>query len=32
MLRACERSTTGEITTWTWNRGRITISCSQLRR
>jgi hypothetical protein len=32
MLKACERSTTGEITTWTWNRGRITIPCSQLRR
>jgi hypothetical protein len=32
MLRTCERSTTGEITTWTWYRGRITIPCSRLRR
>jgi hypothetical protein len=32
MLRVCERSTTGEITTWTWYRGRITIPCSHLRR
>jgi hypothetical protein len=32
MLRVCERSTSGEITTWTWNRGRITIPCSHLRK
>jgi hypothetical protein len=32
MLRVCDRSTTGEITTWTWYRGRITIPCSHLRR
>jgi hypothetical protein len=32
MLAACERSTSGDITTWTWNRGRITIPCSHLRR
>jgi hypothetical protein len=32
MLAACERSTSGQITTWTWNRGRITIPCSHLRR
>ena len=31
MLTACEHSTSGEITTWTWGRSRITIPCSQLR-
>ena len=31
MLTACEDSTTGEITTWTWG-GTITIPCSRLRR
>jgi hypothetical protein len=32
MLTACEHSTTGEITTWTWSHSTITIPCSQLRR
>jgi hypothetical protein len=32
MLAVCERSTSGEITTWTWYKGRITIPCSNLRR
>ena len=32
MLARCERSTSGEITTWTWYHGRITIPCSRLRR
>ena len=32
MLAACEHSTSGEITTWTWYHGTITIPCSQLRR
>ncbi len=32
MLTACEDSTTGEITTWTWGHGTITIPCSRLRR
>ena len=32
MLTACEDSTTGEITTWTWGHRTITISCSRLRR
>jgi hypothetical protein len=31
MLAACERSASGEITTWTWYHGRITIPCSRLR-
>jgi hypothetical protein len=32
MLTACEHSTTGEITTWTWRHSTITIPCSRLRR
>jgi hypothetical protein len=32
MLAACEKSTTGEITTWTWYHKTITIPCSRLRR
>jgi len=32
MLTACERSTSGTITTWTWGNSTITIPCSQLRR
>jgi hypothetical protein len=32
MLTACEHSTSGTITTWTWGRGTITIPCSRLRR
>ncbi len=32
MLTACEHSTSGEITTWTWGQGTITIPCSRLRR
>ena len=32
MLTACEHSTSGEITTWTWGHGTITIPCSRLRR
>ncbi len=32
MLTACEHSTSGEITTWTWGHSTITIPCSQLRR
>lgn len=32
MLTRCERSTTGDITTSTWNGGRVTIPCSNLRR
>ena len=32
MLTACEGSSTGEITTWTWENSTITIPCSQLRR
>ena len=32
MLTACEHSTTGEITTWTWGHRTITIPCSRLRR
>jgi hypothetical protein len=32
MLAACEHSTSGEITTWTWYHKTITIPCSQLRR
>ena len=32
MLTACEHSTSGEITTWTWGQRTITIPCSRLRR
>jgi hypothetical protein len=32
MLAACEHSTSGEITTWTWYHKRITIPCTRLRR
>ena len=32
MLTACQHSTTGEITTWTWEHSTITIPCSRLRR
>ena len=32
MLTACEHSTSGGITTWTWGQSTITIPCSQLRR
>lgn len=32
MLTACQDSTTGEITTWTWGDSTITIPCSRLRR
>lgn len=32
MLNACEHSTSGDITTWAWGRGPITIPCSRLRR
>jgi len=32
MLTACEHSTSGEITTWTWGHSTITIPCSRLRR
>ncbi len=32
MLAACEHSTNGEITTWTWGHSTITIPCSRLRR
>jgi hypothetical protein len=32
MLAACEHSTSGEITTWTWGHSTITIPCSRLRR
>jgi hypothetical protein len=31
MLTACEHSTSGQITTWTWG-GTITIPCARLRR
>jgi hypothetical protein len=31
LLTACEHSTSGEITTWTWGSGTITIPCSRLR-
>ena len=31
MLTACQHSTTGQITTWTWYHSTITIPCSQLR-
>ena len=32
MLTACEHSTSGTITTWTWGNSTITIPCSRLRR
>ncbi|MGH3194233.1 MAG: hypothetical protein ACRDOL_44625, partial [Streptosporangiaceae bacterium] len=32
MLAACEHSTSGTITTWTWYHRTITIPCSRLRR
>jgi hypothetical protein len=32
MLTACQHSTSGQITTWTWYHRTITIPCSQLRR
>jgi hypothetical protein len=32
MLAACEHSTTGTITTWTWYHRTITLPCSRLRR
>ena len=32
MLTACEHSTSGQITTWTWGHRTITIPCSRLRR
>jgi hypothetical protein len=32
MLTACEYSTSGKITTWTWGNSTITIPCSRLRR
>jgi hypothetical protein len=32
LLADCERSTSGEITTPTWNGGTVTIPCSRLRR
>ncbi len=32
MLTACEHSISGEITTWAWGPGTITIPCSRLRR
>ncbi len=32
MLTACEHSTSGDITTWTWGHSTITIPCSRLRR
>lgn len=32
MLTACEHSTSGYITTWTWGQGTITIPCSRLHR
>jgi hypothetical protein len=32
MLTACEHSTSGKITTWTWGHSTITIPCSRLRR
>jgi hypothetical protein len=31
-LAACEHSTSGEFTTWTWGNSTITIPCSRLRR
>ncbi len=32
MLTACEHSTSGTITTWTWGHSTITFSCSRLHR
>jgi hypothetical protein len=32
MLTACEYSTSGTITTWTWGNSTITIPCSRLHR
>jgi hypothetical protein len=32
LLTACEHSTSGDITTWTWGRKTITIPCSRLHR
>ena len=32
MLTACEHSTSGTITTWTWGNSTITIPCSRLHR
>jgi hypothetical protein len=32
LLTACEHSTSGDITTWTWGHKTITIPCSRLRR
>jgi hypothetical protein len=32
MLTACQHSTSGQITTWTWGDRTITIPCSRLRR
>lgn len=32
MLTACQHSTSGQITTWTWYHRTIIIPCSQLRR
>jgi hypothetical protein len=32
MLTACEHSSSGEITTWAWGKGTITLPCSRLRR
>ena len=32
MLTACEHSTSGTITTWTWDHTTITLPCSRLRR
>jgi hypothetical protein len=31
-LAACEHSTSGDITTWTWGHSKVTIPCSRLRR
>jgi hypothetical protein len=32
MLTACEHSTNGTITTWTWGHSTITLPCSRLHR
>jgi hypothetical protein len=32
LLTACDRSTSGEITTWEWGKKKITIPCSRLRQ
>jgi hypothetical protein len=32
MLTACEHSTSGTITTWTWGHSTITLPCSRLHR